>query len=73
MACCLVQCLCLVAGFVAWIAEVILVSALVAWRVVVCYVLSTMLGCEAFIVNVMLAWDARMLGMLSCAVFLLGC
>jgi len=73
LACCLVQCLCLVAGFVAWIAEVILVSALVAWRVVVCYVLSTMLGCEAYIVNVMLAWDARMLGMLSCAVFLLGC
>jgi len=63
----------LVAGFVAWIAEVMLVSALVAWRVVVCYVLSTMLGCEAYIVNVMLAWDARMLGMLSCAASLLGC
>ena len=55
------------------LAEVILVSALVAWRVVVCYVLSIMLGCEAYIVNVMLAWDARMLGMLSCAVFLVGC
>jgi len=45
----------LVAGFVAWIAEVMLVSALVAWHIVVCYVLSTMLGCEAYIVNVMLA------------------
>ena len=38
-----------------------------------CDVLSTMLGYEACIVNVMLAWGARMLGMLSCAVSLLGC
>jgi len=39
----------------------------------VCYVLSTMLGYEACIVNVMLAWGARMLGMLPCALSLLGC
>jgi len=50
-----------------------LVSALVAWCVVVCDVLSSMLGSEGCIVNVMLAWGARMLGMLSCALSLLGC
>jgi len=39
----------------------------------VCDVLSSMLGSEACIVNVMLTSGARLLGMLSCAVSLLGC
>jgi hypothetical protein len=50
-----------------------LASALVAWRVVMCYVLSSMLGCKACIVEVILASRARMLGMSSWAMSLPGC
>ena len=50
-----------------------LVSALIAWRVVMCCVLSLMLGCKACIVEVTLASQARMLRMSSWAMSLSGC
>ena len=40
-----------------------LASALVAWRVVMCYVLPSMLGCRACIVEVILA---SVLGCMAC-------
>ena len=55
--------------------EVILASVLgcMACRRVRCLVFDATVGSKGCIVNVMLAWGARMLGMLSCALSLLGC
>ena len=44
-----------------------------ACRRVRCLVFDATVGSKGCIVNVMLAWGARMLGMLSCALSLLGC